>query len=407
MNNNEKNIPFWTDIHSVPSRYPWLDNNESCDICVIGGGAVGTAIAYALSENGIDTVLVSASPIGYGDTSKAPASVRYDGLGTLKKLNKKIGTENAVYIYRKAKELMEKLKEFNDVCEHSFDFSYRDSVLFTDSKSELDGLNQEYLMRKHNGFDVEFITRETARNVFSFDIEGAIISKNSAAELDPYLLTHSFAAQAVKNGARVYENSKIVSIKSGSSSTLLHASTRRSVTAKTIVLAIGYENDDYIESLCGVKTSGAIVSSPIDYFTGWPGKCIISSYENSEVTVSSTPDDRMFIYGSLPGVVDFNGKIAGVLPAPSFINNKFNTLKNVSDYMFPGIAPVNFDYKFSSLSVCTPNGLPVVDRHPDYSNCFFAACPENSAALFSSFCADAVLQLYRGEEKAEQKLFSL
>ena len=172
-------------------------------------------------------------------------------------------------------------------------------------------------------------------------------------------------------------------------------------------MAIGYECDDYIESLNGVKTSGAVVSKPIDYFTGWPGKCVISFFDSTGITVSSTPDDRMFVYGDVPGMVDFNGRIAGIFPAPSFVNKKHQILKNTAKQMFPGISTLDFEYEFSIQSACTPTGLPVVDRHPHYSNCFFAVCPGDSGTLFSGYCAEAIENLYFGKKDAQQRIFSL
>ena len=47
-------FPFWTSVNEIPTSYPWMTQDECCDVAVIGGGLSGAMCAYRMAQEGID-----------------------------------------------------------------------------------------------------------------------------------------------------------------------------------------------------------------------------------------------------------------------------------------------------------------------------------------------------------------
>src|SRR5690606_14089635 len=95
-------------------------------------------------------------------------------------------------------------------------------LYYTTSPGAQQRLFDEYLSRSQIGLDVEFLESDTAAGKFSFPLAGGILSKNLAAEVDPYLLTCALAKKAQDLGAQIYENTRIVCMDETDSGVTLH-----------------------------------------------------------------------------------------------------------------------------------------------------------------------------------------
>ena len=54
----------WTAINDVPALYPWLFKEETCDVCVIGGGVDRRFVRAAARLVRRGYRLISGGPIG-------------------------------------------------------------------------------------------------------------------------------------------------------------------------------------------------------------------------------------------------------------------------------------------------------------------------------------------------------
>ena len=69
MIKNTIEAPLWPSVDTIPAQYPWLSADETCEVAVLGGGVTAAMCALRFAEAGIDTVLVSASPVGFGGSA--------------------------------------------------------------------------------------------------------------------------------------------------------------------------------------------------------------------------------------------------------------------------------------------------------------------------------------------------
>ena len=96
MIKNTVHASAWTSLTPAPAQYRWLDEDTACEVAVVGGGIAAAMIAMRFAEAGIDTVLLSDSPLGYGSTAVSSGIMTLSGEETLTCLAEKIGPERAM-----------------------------------------------------------------------------------------------------------------------------------------------------------------------------------------------------------------------------------------------------------------------------------------------------------------------
>ena len=71
MTNNvyQNGMPLWPSIDEIPTLYPWLSQKERCQVLILGGGITGAFTALRFAKAGVDTIVLSADPIGFGSTA--------------------------------------------------------------------------------------------------------------------------------------------------------------------------------------------------------------------------------------------------------------------------------------------------------------------------------------------------
>src|SRR5688572_12568239 len=62
----------WMDTTKMPMFAP-LEEDLSCDVCVVGAGIVGLTTAYHLVRAGVDVVVLDDGPVCGGETSRTTA----------------------------------------------------------------------------------------------------------------------------------------------------------------------------------------------------------------------------------------------------------------------------------------------------------------------------------------------
>lgn len=67
-----KTVSVWMDTTKMPSFAP-LEEDLSCDVCIVGAGIVGLTTAYHLIGAGVDVVVLDDGPVCGGETSRTTA----------------------------------------------------------------------------------------------------------------------------------------------------------------------------------------------------------------------------------------------------------------------------------------------------------------------------------------------
>jgi glycine/D-amino acid oxidase-like deaminating enzyme len=205
--------PYWYDDADEPDSNPTLVRDESCDLCIVGGGYTGlwTAIIAKERDPSRDIVLIDAHEVG------SAASGRNGGFMESSLTH---GISNGQARFPDEMPLLEELGLENlDAIEsaihrYGIDCDYErtgviDVATQFHSASYTDELRDDYIQLRSLGHDVEWLDAEAMRGqVDSPTYRGGLWRKNRAAIVDPARLAWGLKRAAMSLGVRIYEDTK-------------------------------------------------------------------------------------------------------------------------------------------------------------------------------------------------------
>lgn len=406
MIKNTCSTPLWPAACPAPAQYPWLAADEACEVAVIGGGVTAAMCAFRFAEAGIDTVLVSASPIGFGGSASSSGMMTLSS-GALVDLAEAIGPERTMSAVSL---LLESLGNLEGLCSswgNSCGFRRKDSLLYTAKAEEAGKLRREYSFRLHNGMEVELLDPIAASNQFTFPMEAGVYAKNTAAQVDPYRLTQAAVHAAAEKGARIYENTAVTALnRPGEDELILECSTHRRVKARYAVMAAGLDTHRYCGGIGQIGTTYLLATEPVAEFAGWRGACLIQREGDARLYITVTPDKRILIGGLDSSVMDEKGRVARLINLQSLAEKRHHTLAYTLRQMFPAIRNITAEYVWAARDARTEDGLPIIGRLPEDSRVAYALCCGDNGILYAEAAARLLLGQYRGEDNQQLGLFS-
>lgn len=407
MIKNTCNTPLWPAVDPAPAQYPWLAADETCEVAVIGGGVTAAMCAFRFAEAGVDTVLISSSPVGFGGSASSSGMMTLSGGGALVDLAEAIGPERTMSAVSLLLESLGNLEELCKAWGNPCGFRRKDSLLYTAKAEDVGRLRREYSFRLHNGMDVELLDPVTASNQFTFPMEAGVYAKNTAAQVDPYRLAHAAVKAAKEKGARIYENTAVTSLNQPEEEeVVLECSTHRRVRARYAVMAAGLETHRFCGGVSQIGTTYLLATEPVEEFAGWRGACLIQREEEPRLYITVTPDKRMLIGGLDSSVMDEKGRVARLINLQNLAEKRHHTLAYTLRGMFPAIRNITADYVWAARDARTEDGLPVIGRLPENSRVAYALCCGDNGILYAEVAGRLLLGQYRGEDNQQLGLFS-
>ena len=423
MVKNTTKAALWTAVNTTPAQYPWLDEDITCDVAIIGGGIAAALCALRFAEAGLNTVMLSADPVGHGGTAAASGILSLTGEDSLSTLVDKIGADralNAVSLMEEAIDTIEKLcARFAEEDGERGDcgFTRMDSLRYTDVSRSEAAIRQEYSLQLHNGYVAELLGAVSASAQFTFPMEAGVYTKGVAAQVDPYRLVHAVTAAAKRKGARIYENTGVKAMRpltqEGEFARMqMDCSTGRRVEAGYAIVAAGMETNRHCGGLEQVRTTYMVATEPVEEFAGWRGPCVIHREDDPRLYLTVTPDKRILIGGMDSAFMDERGRFAGKVDLSVVAEKRYEALECTMREMFPAIRGLTPEYVFSARDGRTADGLPVIGRLPEKENkeaashVAYALCCGDNGILHAEIASRLLLQQYQGVDNNQLGLFS-
>ncbi len=391
-------IPVWTDLNAVPAQYPWLAQDITCDVAIVGGGITGAMCAKKFAQEGIQVALLAAGAVGCGNSSCSNGILHYEAGRSMTDLSRHLDMDSVIKVYEICDASINNIEQMAGEFNTDIAFGRKDSLLFSASEDNYRLLKQEYLIRRHNGFNVDYYDASNSPNAFSFEINSGIYSKNLSAQLDPYRFAHALMADAAAHSAQIFENSSVVNIVPQNDQVVLHTSTRYSVTANKVIIAAGSDTVQFSLGVPSQRTTiFSIATDPIENFAGWLNTCIVHDIDSCGVTIRTTPDNRIIISGLESMMVNASGRLGGVVPVPQLMEKKYRELETMAREMFPAIRNIKAAYKYSGTHVEASDGLPIIGEHPAYPHFYFAMCSGINGIVYGEIAARMLLTVHSGK----------
>lgn len=407
MIKNTVEAPLWPSISAAPAQYPWLAADERCEVAVIGGGVTAAMCAMRFAEAGIDTLLVSASPIGFGASAGSSGMMTVAGDDCLCGLMDAIGAERAMEAADLLRESLKNIEAFCSEAGAACGFRRKDSLLYTASAEGVARLRREYSLRLHNGIEVEWLDPDTASQQFTFPMAAGVYTKNEAAQVDPYQLTHALVRAAQQKGARIYENTAVSVMRPPEEGvTTLDCATHHRVQARYVIVAAGMDTQRFCGGLAQAGTTYLLATEPVEGFAGWRGTCLIHREGDTRQYITVTPDRRLLIGGLDSGVLDEKGRVARLIHLQNLADKRYHALAYTLREMFPAIRGITAEYVWAARDGRTADGLPVIGRLPDSSQTAYALCCGDNGILYAEAAGRLLLAQYQGQQNHLLGLFS-
>ncbi|OZM56690.1 FAD-dependent oxidoreductase [Lottiidibacillus patelloidae] len=369
---------FWPQTYLDAPTYEQLNENISCDVLIIGAGCSGAHCAHYLSQFDLNVVVIDKREVARGSTVVSTALLQYIGDKMFHQLAHSFGEEIAALHHRLCKlaiDDIEKLSKTMDVNPH---FQRRDSLLFSSSPDDVSMLKKEYNILKKYNFPVEWLTRQDIGKRYSFTKDAAITTLNDA-EINPYIYTHNLINIAAKRGVRVYERTEIIGKKLEKHNATLFTKNKRSVKAKHVIFATGYEYFQFKkERNTSLESSYALFTNQLteDTFYPWYKRSLIWETARPYLYIRTTNDNRVIIGG-----LDEPTSLAEIRDAK--LINKKNKLIKVFNELFPTIK-VRPEYYYAAFYGGTHDGLPMIGMYEELPHCYFLLCFGDNGLVYSN-----------------------
>jgi glycine/D-amino acid oxidase-like deaminating enzyme len=390
--------PFWLLKHGIVKTYPSLDESIHTDVVVMGAGITGAIVAYYLSRAGFKVTIIDKRHVGQGSTAASTCLLQYEIDTPLHKLIGMVGEQHAVRSYELCLQSIRNLKRIASNFKY-VEFIEKPSFQFASYKNDIEGLEDEYRLRKQYGIsEVELLTAKDIRDKYTFTAPAGILSQDGA-QMDAYRLTHSLIHSAMRNGLQVYDSTEVVGIKHNKRSVQLRTHTGCTITARKLIVCCGYESQNYIpKKVETLFSTYAVISEPFEQGKFWYKNSLIWETAHPYLYLRTTSDNRILIGGK-------DDKFYNPDKRDAKLPVKAKQLQRTFSKLFPDI---NFkpDFEWAGTFCNTKDGLPYIGSIRQRSNTYFALGFGGNGITFSEIAAEIIADLLNGKKNKDAAIFS-
>jgi glycine/D-amino acid oxidase-like deaminating enzyme len=391
---------YWLLKNGLLHTYPSLQKDLTCDVLIVGGGITGSLIAYQLSQEGYQTVLIDKRDIAMGSTSATTAMLQYEIDEPLYSLIDKVGENAAVDSYREGILAIEKIELIVKKIRAQCGFNKKRSLYIADSKINLQWLKKEFTCRKKFKLQVSWLTRAQLKKRFGIVGEGAIISK-AGASLDAYNLTHALIAYSVKRyRLKVFDHTGADRVEHDHGNNRVITDNRHIINCKHIIYASGYETQQMLKkNIVNLNSTYAFVSEPLSKIPAALKDSIFWNTQDPYLYLRSTSDNRILVGGGDEGFKNANRR-------DRLIDKKETFLLESVKKLIPDIALIP-DFAWAGTFGVTKDALPYIGPHPDYPNSYFILGFGGNGITFSVMGMSIISDALAGRSNKFLQYFSL
>lgn len=227
---------WYADTATPHPRHPALEGEESCDVCIVGGGYTGLTAALELAEQGYSVILLEAHRVGWGASGRNGGQIITGYNKPMATIERWVGREDARRLWDFGEEakaqLAGRVERHAIACDLTWGFAYA----AVKPRHMGDAAELEREMRDGYGYDrVRQLDLAGIRAVVNTDSYVGGLFDSGSGHLHPLNYALGLARAAAAAGVRIFEDSRVTAIDSGPQPWA--ATERGRVKARFLVLA--------------------------------------------------------------------------------------------------------------------------------------------------------------------------
>lgn len=395
---------YWKKKTKIQKIYPYLTNDISTEVLVIGGGITGALTTYFLAKEGVKVTVVEKNIIGYGTTLTAPAILEYQSDMDMYKLEKILGVKGAERIYKLCLNGIDIIEEIDKEFDRNTGYKRQDAIYFTNKYMQKSNMSKEFEVRKKAGFDAALLDSHNILNVSS-----AILTKNASGIINPYMFTQGlFEYLSTFKNVRIYENTEVKKCTPMYDFVECRTNNDFKITAGNVIFTSGIDTLKYLGNInVDLYKTFTLVSKPLidqEYL----------SDRKINFTARDSLDPYHYIRFDNNGRIIFSGENAKYTPRfmddkymENFSSDKYKRLYNSMLRIFNTQDNIPIDYTYSSTFVSTKDNLPIIDEIPNMPNCFCNLGFGSNGILYSAIGAKMLKNAIHGLYTKDMNMFKI
>jgi glycine/D-amino acid oxidase-like deaminating enzyme len=374
-----------------------LADGVETDVLIVGAGISGAMVADALSDAGLDVLIVDRRGPLLGSTPASTALLQYEIDTPLSQLADRIGRTRAERVWRRSRLALDALRERARQLGIAADCVNRDSLYLDGNVLDAGGLRREAEARRRAGFEVSFLEPREVAARFGVVRRSAILGHDNMAA-DPRRLAAGFLEAARARGARLCAPVDIVEIAPRKTGVTAATADGRSIRARRVVFATGYE------LVKGAPKKGHSIASTWAIATRpqprklWPEECFIWEAADPYLYLRTTPDGRVICGGE-------DEDFADEATRDALMEKKIATIERKLAKLMPQLDPTA-DYAWTGNFGASKTGTPSIGRVPRMPNCFAVMGYGGNGITFSMMAAQMLRGMIAGDGDPDADLFS-
>ena len=332
----------------------------SSDVVIIGGGIMGSSAAFFLSRRGRSVTLLESGRIGQQASGTNFGNTRRQG----RPLDQLPLANRASDIWQRSKELL------------GSDIKYLESghlrICYRDRPETAAAFEQYALDAKHCGLELETFSGAMLRKRFPF-LGGDVLAGSYSARdghANPRLVSPAFGRAAVREGARVFENTPVISVEKCGEDFRILSEEGQLFRAPVLLIAAGAWSDtlaakfgDSIPLSSFAPTMS--VTEPVTYSI-LPSVGVTTSKKIEDVYFRQIPRGNVIIGGSTRAPAYPDIRRAYVEP-----QNTLNQLQQIRR-LAPALARLKIIRVWSGVEGYLPDSQPILGPSDHVSGLYYA-----------------------------------
>jgi glycine/D-amino acid oxidase-like deaminating enzyme len=367
---------YWLLKNGLRYSYPSLKEDVDCDVLVIGGGITGALMAFMLSGEGYNTVLIDKNDVCLGSTAATTAILQYELDEPLHSLIDKVGEDAAVDTYRCGVTMINWLNDLVHSMGFDCGFEMKNSVYFARKEEDVDWLHKEFDCRRKYGLGVSWISGSQLLKQYFVDGKGAIVS-DKAATVDAYALTHELLHYSVTHcGLRVFDHTPMAEMEYKNHRPIIFTDTDCKISCSTVVYATGYESEQYLpQPVAKLVSTYALVSEPLKVIPPSIHTSVFWDTAKPYFYMRTTTDGRLLVGGA-------DEPFTNPMLRDQLMDRKDEELMELFRVTLPDMA-MTADFSWAGTFGLTRDSMPYIGVHPDRLNSFFVLAYGGNGITFS------------------------